>query len=67
MQLQKNGTTIRESNINGGAAGEVQAITNISYFTAADYVTLRVYQDSGGSLNSQSGTTQGLQIAYMGA
>jgi hypothetical protein len=67
MQLQKNGTTIREANNAGSTVGEVQTISNISYFTAADYITLRVYQDSGGSVNSQSGTTQGLQIAYMGA
>jgi hypothetical protein len=64
--LQKNGVTIREAahdNINANT----QAITNISYFAAADYITLRAYQASGGALNSQSGATQGLQIAFLGA
>lgn len=64
--LQKNGATIREAahdNINANT----QTITNISYFAANDYITLRAYQASGGALNSQSGATQGLQIAFLGA
>lgn len=71
MRIKKNGSTYiaaSESPANVSSFNKADTISSIAYLVATDYVEVEVYQNSGGSLNVNSGDgVTFFAITYLGA
>jgi hypothetical protein len=69
IRLSKNGTYVNNEQVNATSSfGNIMGYSNILYLTATDYITLEVYQTSGGSLDViKSADTSYFAANFIGA
>jgi hypothetical protein len=68
--LRKNGSTTVMQSRNGGFSSSFSYLTLSGVFnlSAADYIEVTAYQDTGGNLNAIGGTNEGMfGVQYLGA
>ena len=68
MVFKKNGSTVTSTTLTGTGNSSAQApqfMSDVQYLTAADYIEIQLYQNSGGAINVQGSANDG-QSSFFG-